>query len=128
MSRIFAKPVLFSCKEDHICFLSLVHQIAPAHQAQISPTIVRPFVLLLLLFFGDGSQGINELPNGEDYSSISSSSSTVDDDGANVHAAAESFFANADVIETLYLGLDTDNYDEAIAAAAQDFINASDIV
>ena len=79
-------------------------------------------------FFGDGSQGINELPNGDDYSSISSSSSTVDDDGANVHAAAESFFANADVIETLYPGLDTDNYDEAIAAAAQDFINASDIV
>ena len=38
------------------------------------------------------------------------------------------FFANADVIETLYPGLDTDNYDEAIAAAAQDFINASDIV
>ena len=40
---------------------------------QLSPTIVRPFILpfcccffflLLLLFFGDGSQGINELPNG----------------------------------------------------------------
>ena len=46
----------------------------------------------------------------------------VEDDGANVHAAAESFFANADVIETLYPGLDTDNYDEAIAAAAQDFV------
>ena len=28
----------------------------------------------------------------------------------------------------MYPGLDTDNYDEAIAAAAQDFINASDIV
>ena len=42
-------------------------------------------------FFGDGSQGINELPYGEDYSSISSSSSTVDDDGTNVHAAAECF-------------------------------------
>ena len=46
----------------------------------------------------------------------------IDDDGANVHAAAESFFANADVIETLYPGLDTDNYDEAITAAAQDFV------
>ena len=32
-------------------------------------------------FFGDGSQGINELPNGEDYYSISSSSSMVGDDG-----------------------------------------------
>ena len=42
-------------------------------------------------FFRDGSQGINELPYGEDYSSISSSSSTVDDDGTNVHAAAECF-------------------------------------
>lgn len=51
--------------------------------------------------------------------------SAVGADGAHVHSATELFFTTADVIETLYLYID---YDEAAAAASQDFINSLEIV
>jgi hypothetical protein len=80
-------------------------------------------------FLGLVSQGHILLHDTEQPASPSSSSLMSDsNDDADVRSAADAFFGTADVIETLYPDLDTNDYNDAVAAASLDFINSSDVV